>query len=183
MLQPPDKSRLPAVIETPSPVLDPDALRVPVSHQLPPHRDKLGRVTDHVAALTTDLKIWTELQVALLQRKVEGVVGIVDRIQHLIPALKLYVPGALLVVVGLLFLLLTAALGVSALVGSYWLGFGLTTLVLFLVGGVLIALGERKRKESEAVIARIKEDQKRQNAPTREAVADTERLAARQTTV
>lgn len=183
MPPPTDPSLLPAPIETPSPVLDPDAVRVPTSHQLPPHRDKLGRVGDHVAALSADLRIWTELQIALIQRKIEGVVGIFERFQHLLPALKLYIPGALLLVVGLVFLLVTLALGIGAAIGSYWLGFLITTLLLFAVGGLLIFLGERRRKQTEAIVAKIKEDQKKENTPTRDAVADTERLAARQTTV
>ena len=44
--------------------------------------------------------------------------GIVDRIQHLVPALKMYVPGAILVLIGLMFLLVTLALGLGALVGQ-----------------------------------------------------------------
>ena len=180
----PDRSsRLPAVIDHPSPVLDPDAVRVPTTHQLPPHRDKLGRVTDHVAALSADLRVWTELQIALLQRKVEGVVGIVDRIQHLIPALQMYVPGAILVLIGLLFLLVTLALGLGALVGSVWLGFLITTVLLLGAGGVMIWIGRRRQQATEAVIAKLKDDQKSAKSSTRDDVADTERLAARQSTV
>lgn len=176
-------SRLPAIIEQPSPVLDPDALRVDTSHQLPPHRDKLGRVTDHVTALTTDLKVWTELQIALVQRKIEGIVGIFERFQHLIPALKLYIPAALIVLIGLLFLLVTVGLGLGALVGSMWLGFGILTLTLFAVGGLLGFLGWRRQQATEAIVAKIKEAQKQESTATRDAVAATERLSARQSTV
>ena len=176
-------SRLPAPIETPSPVLDPDARRVDTSHQLPPHRDKLGRVTDHVTALTTDVKIWTELQIALIERKIEGVVGIFERFQHLLPALKLYAVAAVLALVGLLFLLVTAGLGLGALVGSYWLGFGILTLVLFAVGGLFGYLGWRQQAKTDAVAAKIKEAQKKEKTPTRDAVAVTERLVAHQSTV
>lgn len=174
------RSTLPAIIEQPSPVLDPDAVRVPTTLQLPPHRDKAGRVADHVAALSADMRAWTELQIALLWRKVEGVVGIFERIQHLVPALKLYVPGALLVVVGLFFLLVTAALGVGALVGSYWLGFLIVTLVLFAVGGGLIWAGRRRQRDAEAVQAKLKEEQKQEQTPTRGHIAEAEGLAARQ---
>ncbi len=174
---------LPAPISQPSPVLDPDAVRVPVSHQLPPHRDKLGRVTDHVAALSADLRVWTELQIALLQRKVEGVVGIVDRLQHLVPALQMYVPGAILVLIGLLFLLVTAALGLGALIGSPWLGFLIVTLTLLVAGGVLIWIGRRRQRETEAVVAKLKDAQKKEKSASRDEIAATERLAARQSAV
>ncbi len=180
---PDPSSRLPAPIEHPSPVLDPDARRIDTAHQLPPHRDKLGRVTDHVAALTADVKMWTELQIALIERKVEGVVGIFERFQHLLPAIKLYAVAALMVLMGLLFLLFTIGFGLGALVGSVWLGFGLLTLILLSIGGLFGVLGWRKQTRTDAVAAKIKEAERNMKSPTRDAVAATERLSARQSTV
>ena len=147
---------------------------------LPPHRDKLERVTDHVAALSADLREWVELRMALVKRQVEGVVGIVERLQHLAEAAKLAVPGALLVILGLLFLLVTIALGLGAALGSYWLGFAIVTAILLAGGGVLLWLAKRRYDESQAILAEAKRQQQGQDTVTREDVATAQRLSAQQ---
>lgn len=178
--RPPAGRDLPAPVDRPSPVLDPDAARRPPSLQLPPHQSKTERIADHMAALSQDLREWTELRIALLQRKVEGVVGIFERIQHLIPALEFYVPGAILGLVGLLFALLTLAFGLGALFGQLWLGFLVVTLLLLLGAGVFIVLGRRRQTEAEAIVAEAKRRDKSVRNVDIDDVREVERLHARQ---
>ncbi len=179
----PPGRHLPAVPSAPSPVLDPAAQRVPTSRQLPPHRTQLGRVADHVAALSQDLREWTELRIALVQRKVEGVIGIFERVQHYVDAAKFFAPALLMGLVGLVFVFVTIALGVAALVGSAWLGFLIVTTALLIVSGVLVVLGLRSVRDAQARVAEAKREQARQNMPSREELQAVEELAARQSTI
>ena len=147
---------LPVPSTTGSPVLDPAAERAPESRMLPPHVGKAGRIGDHLAAISADLREWTELRIALVQRKVEGVVGIFERVQHFVPALKFYVPAAGLALVGALFILVTLAIGLGALLNAYWAGFLIVTLLLLFAAGVLFVLGQRAQKAIEAEVAAAK---------------------------
>lgn len=174
---------LPVVRTEPSPVLDPEAVRVPTSHQLPPHRTQVGRVADHLAALSADLREWTELRIALVQRKVEGVVGIFERLQHYVDAAKYFAPAALLGLIGLVFVFVTLALALGTLLKSWWLGFLIVTALLFLVAGVLIALGLRSVKDAQALVAEAKRKAQRDTLRSREEIEAAERLSARQSTV
>ena len=198
MLQPPDKSRLPAIIETPSPVLDPDARRVDTAHQLPPHRGKIERVTDHLAALSVDAREWVELRIDLVKAEVtEKKDEVVDRAKR--------------VGTGAAYL---AAAGVVAL---YLLGFGLSALAvgvgwalsrhdgagvlrplfwgLLVVCGLLLAtvaglglVGKRKLDAAQAIDAKLKAPDYKESAkttplpPTRRELQGLESAHARQTT-
>ncbi|OZC02683.1 phage holin family protein [Rubricoccus marinus] len=179
---PPRGRNLPARRTIP-PVLDPAATPVPESHQLAPHQTKIERIGDHVAALSADLREYVELRIALVQRKVEGVIGIVERLQHYADAAKFFVPAVVLALVGALFVLLTIAFGIGALLDSVWLGFLITTLVLLAVAGVLAWMGMRKVKEAQAKVVEAKRKQQDERNITREQVQDTERLKARQSVV
>lgn len=174
---------LPTVRSEPSPVLDPDALRVPTSHQLPPHRTQVGRVADHLAALSADLREWTELRIALVQRKVEGVVGIVERLQHYVEAAKFFAPAVLLGLVGLVFVFVTLAIGLGTLLGQLWLGFLVVTVLLLAVASVLVVLGVRRVKEAQALVAEARRQQQRADMRSRADIEEAERLSARQSTV
>ena len=165
------------------PVLDPEITPLPESHQLPPHQTKIERIGDHVAALSADLREYVELRIALVQRKVEGVVGIVERLQHYLDAAMFFVPAALLVLVGVLFLLLSLAFGIAAIVESVWLGFLITTLLLLATAGVLGWVGVKKVKEAQAKVVEAKRKQQDDRNITREQVQDAERLKARQSVV
>lgn len=177
----PLRSDLSALPVDPPPVrVDPVARIAPESHMLPPHVGKAGRIGDHLAALSADLREWTELQIALVQRKVEGVVGIFERIQHLLPALKFYIPAAVLAVVGALFVLVTLAIGLGALIGAYWAGFLIVTLLLLLVAGVLVAMGNRTRKTIEAEVAAAKRDRRAERKVDLDDVRDAQRASVRQ---
>lgn len=174
---------LPAPITEPSPVLDPDAVRVPTSHQLAPHRTQTGRIADHLAAISADLRAWTELRIELVQRKVEGIVGIVERVQHYADAAKYFAPALVLLVIGLVFVFVTLALGIGALVGSAWLGFLIVTVLLLGVAGTLAYVGMRKVKEMQALVLEAKKAEKSHKAPSRAEVQEAERLTATQSAV
>ena len=174
-------STLPAPIREPSPTLAaaPGAPEIaPESRMLPPHQSKTERVADHVAAISADLREWVELRVALIKRQVEGVVGILERVQHLAEAAKLAVPGAILVILGLLFLLVTLALGIGALIGSVWGGFAIVTALLVVAGGVLLWLGKKRYDAAEEAVAEAKRQQRAQRSVTREDVETAERRKA-----
>ena len=176
----PDRTTLPVVPTAPSPTLDPAPLGQ--AFQLPPHQTKVERIGDHVAALSADLREWTELRIALVQRKIEGIVGIVDRIKHLVPALELAIPGVILVLIGLLFALVTLAIGVGVLLGHMGWGFLVVTSLLLVVGGLLIWLGYRRYKEAEAIVAQAKRERKSSDVATREEVQSAQSANVRRST-
>lgn len=176
---PPRGRNLPAPRNIP-PVLDPLSEPVPESHQLPPHQSKLERITEHVAALSADLREYVEIRVALVQRKVEGVVGIVERLQQYVDAAKFFVPAAFLAIVGLVFVFITLGFGLGALFGSVWLGFLATTVLLFMMAGLLVWLGMRSVRQAQAIEAELKRQQRESRQLTREQVQEAEAQTARQ---
>lgn len=176
---PPRGRNLPAPRDLP-PVLDPYAEPVPESRQLPPHQTKLERITEHVAALSEDLREYVEIRIALVQRRVEGVVGIAERLKQYAEAAKFFVPAAFLAIVGLVFIFMTIGFGLGALFGSVWLGFLATTVLLFVLTAVLGWLGMRSIRQAQAVEAELKQQQRDARQITREQVQETERQSARQ---
>lgn len=174
---------LPVPTGEPSPVLDPSASVLPESHQLPPHQGKLDRVTGHIAALSGDLREYVELRIALVQRKVEGIVGQFERFQHYIDAAPLFGAAAFLGVVGLVFVFITLALGIGAAIGSYWAGFLITTVLLLATAGVLVWLGLRKVREAQAVMADAKRRQQREASVSRADIQEAQRLSAQRSAV
>ena len=174
-------STLPAPIREPSPTLaaPPGAPVVaPESRMLPPHQTKTERVADHVAAISADLRDWVELRIALVKRQVEGIVGILERVQHLAEAAKLALPGAVLVVLGLLFLLLTLAFAIGALIDSVWGGFAIVTGLLLVAGGVLLWFAKKRYDEAEEAVAEAKRQQRAERTVTRQDVETAERRKA-----
>ena len=170
----PDRSLLPVKPTEPSPTLDPAAVPVREEFQLPPHQSKVERIGDHMAALSADLREWTELRIALVQRKVEGVVGIMERVQHLSEAAKLAVPGVILLIIGLLFALVTLALGLGAWLGHPGWGFLIVTSVLILVSVVLIWMGSRRYKRAQAVVAQAKRERLDAETATRKEIQEAQ---------
>lgn len=171
---------LPAVRANPSPVLDPDTVVAPESRMLPPHVGKAGRIGDHLAALSADIREWTELRIALVQRKVEGVVGILERVQHLQDAIVFYAIAAVTALLGGFFVLVTLAIGLGALIGAYWAGFLIVTLVLLLVAGVAAAIGRRKHKQVDAKVAEAKRKRRSEREVDLEDVQAAQRASVRQ---
>ena len=178
----PPVSTLPAPIREPSPTLAaaPEGRPqvAPESRMLPPHHTKVERVADHVAAISADLREWTELRIALVKRQIEGIVGILERLQHLAEAAKLAVPGIVLILIGLMFLLVTLALGIGALIGSVWGGFAIVTLILLVAGGVLAWLGKKRYDEAEEAVAEAKRIERSQRHVSREDIETAERRKA-----
>ncbi len=153
----PTPSTLPAPITEPSPTLAGLAPTpggapqvAPESRMLPPHQTKLDRVTGHVAALSADLREWTELRIDLVKRQIEGIQAQIERFQHYAAAAGFFVPAALLALTAVLFLFVTVALGIGALLGSYAWGFFVTTLLLLVGAAVLGWLGLRSVREAQA---------------------------------
>lgn len=104
---------------------------VPLDHRLPVHRNKVGRITEHAAELSADLREWVELRVQLLKKEVE------ERIEGRLSAVKgLAIVGVVAAIAGL-FALVTLAIGLGAAFGGrYWLGFLIVTLLLAAVAFV-----------------------------------------------
>ena len=123
---------------------------------LPPHQTKLDRVTGHLAALSADLRDWTELRVDLVKRQIEGVQAQIDRVQHFVDAAGFFVAALGLAIIALLFVFVTIALGIGALLGSPGWGFLVTTLLLLLGAGLSAVLGLRRvrARQAEALEAR-----------------------------
>ena len=176
-------STLPVPVSQPSPTLDPTARVLPESHQLPPHQNKLDRVTGHLASLSADLREYVELRIALVQRKVEGVVGQFERFQHYLDAAPFFAAAAFLGVVGLVFVFITLALIIGAAIGSYWAGFLITTLLVLAGAGVLVWVGLRKVREAQAVLAEAKRRQQSEENVSREDIEKAQRLNAQRSAV
>ena len=174
-------STLPALRREPSPTLAAapgGASIVPESRMLPPHQTKTERVADHVAAISADLREWTELRIALVKRQVEGVVGILERVQHLQDAAVLAVPGIVLILIAVMFLLVTLALGIGAAIGSTWGGFAIVALLLLAGGGVLVWLGKRRYDRSQEELAEAKRVERDQRDVSREDIETAQRRKA-----
>ena len=193
---------LPAPIENPSPVLDPDARRVDTAQQLPPHRGKVGRVTDHLAAISADAREWVELQIELIRNEVTEKVDMVTaKVNQVAEVGKVIEAGGLFFpiagFVGLYafgFLLATVAVGIGWAFASegatvlrplFW-GLLILTFLLLLIVGVSILIGMRRVDKSRAIEASLKmpdvseSDQMTPLPNTRHQLQDLERDHARQ---
>ena len=146
--------------DVPSPL---DPVPVDESRMLPPHQTKLDRVVGHVAALSEDLREWTELRIDLAKRQIEGVQAQIERFQHYADAARFFLPAALLGVTAVFFVFITVALGIGELVGSAALGFLITTVLLAVVAGILGWLGLKsvRRAQERADEARRRDRVKR----------------------
>ncbi len=176
-------STLPVPVREPSPVLDPSARVAPENHQLPPHQTKLDRVTGHVASLSSDLREYVELRIALVQRKVEGIVGQIERFQHYLDAAPLFVAAAFLAIVGLVFVFLTLALGIGTAIGSFWAGFLITTVLIVVGAAVLGWLGLRKVREAQAIETEAKRRRQHEGKVNRDDIEKAQRLNAQRSAV
>ena len=149
---------------------------------LPPHQTKLDRVTGHLAALSGDLREWTELRITLVKRQIEGVQAQIERVQHLLEAAPFFVGALVLAIIALLFLFVAIALGIGKLVGGVGWGFLITTGLSVVAAVLLGVLGMRKirKKQEEAAEARrLARDQNERDPETlRQAQADAVRNAA-----
>lgn len=203
----PNGRNLPAPLMEPSPVLDPDAARAPVSHQLPPHVSKAGRIGDHLAAISADLREIVELRIELLKvelssltdkidgykNKVDGLKVKLERfadlIDHFPDIVKFAAPAVVLAFYLLGFVLATLAIGIGWALGHLFWGALIVTGLLFVVVGVLATLALRRYKRANAITARQKPTPKAEESDaatpgpkTRHQLQDLEREHARQST-
>ena len=162
----------------------------PESRQLPPHQGKLARIGDHVASLSTDLKEWVELRIDLAKAEVrEAVNTLKASLKRKGIAVAFLAAAGVLALYALGFLFGALAWGLAALLGSAWLGMLVTSLLLFVVVGVLAWLGKRKLDEDQAIEARarvssIKEsDQINPMPPSTRQIQDLEAQKARASAV
>lgn len=123
------------------------------AHQLPAHRGKVGRVTDHVKGAADSLTDWFELRIALLKREIKDEV---ESAKEQAAALgKAYGVAAVLALVAALVLLFVLGFLFSALWGlllgsgnELWsLTLGYFTLTALLGLGALVALRRAKRTQ------------------------------------
>ena len=123
------------------------------AHQLPAHRGKVGRVTDHVKGAADSLTDWFELRIALLKREVKDEV---QAAKEQAAALgKAYGMAAVLALVAALVLLFVLGFLFSALWGlllgtghELWsLTLGYLTLTLLLGLGALLAFRKARRTQ------------------------------------
>ena len=89
---------------------------------MPPHQTKVERIGDHVAALSADLREYVELRIALVQAKGGGRRRTSEGGSSSISTREYFVPAGFLGIIGIVFVFITLALGIGALVGSAWLG-------------------------------------------------------------
>ena len=195
---PDPSSRLPAVIETPSPVLDPDARRVGTTHQLPPHRGKVARVTDHLAALSVDAREWVELRIDLVKAEVtEKKDEVMDKAKRIgTGAAFLAAAGVVaLYLIGFVLSALAVGVGWAAADGDgsdvlrplFWGLLAVCGLLLAVVA-VLALIGKSKLDAAQAIDAKLKAPEMREATetaplpPGRARLQEMEAAHARQTT-
>ena len=101
----------------------------------PPGRRPLGPdadMTDMLGHLAEETRRYVELQIELAKMQaLQGLAG------GLYDAVKIAAAASLLSMAGL-FLVIAFALGVSAWLGSYWLGLTVTGLLLLVAGGAML---------------------------------------------
>ena len=96
-----------------------------VMHQLPAHRNKAERVTDHAKGLVDDVKEWVDLRIELVRGEIEAFVD--NRVGQMRGLIVFGVAAAL---TGL-YALITLAIVIGALTGGrYWIGFLVVNLIL-----------------------------------------------------
>lgn len=124
-------------------------------HQLPAHRGKVGRITDHVKGAAENLTEWIELRIALLRREVKDEIDAAKSQAKTLA--KAYGSAALFALLAALILLiwlgflLSAAwgllLGPDAALWSLTLGFLTLGLLLGLIAMILFKRAQRKQHE------------------------------------
>jgi hypothetical protein len=107
---------------------------VSVDHRLPAHRGKVGRISDQLAGLSTDVREIVELRIELLKREV------MEQVEGRISTVKGQALVAGLAALTAMFLLVAIALGIGMLLGHSFWGF------LIVTGVFLLATLVAKRK-------------------------------------
>lgn len=159
---PPQPERTATAPAPPHAAVEADS-RLETSRQLPPHRGKVGRISDHVAALSNDVTEWVELRIELAKAEVrEKVEEVEEKAKRQATPLVFFAAAGVVGLYLLGFFLTTLAWAVAWMVGdwevngpAFW-GFLVVTLLLALVAGVLLAIGKRKQNEAQAIEARLK---------------------------
>lgn len=145
---PPAQSSVPARTGDGAPILDDE-------HQLPVHKGKVGRVTDHVKGAADSLTDWFELRIALLKREVKDEIAAkkakaeeLGKAYGILAVLALVTAVLALFVFGFLFSALWGLLiGEGHELWSLTAGFG--TLFLLFAIGALIAKNRAEKKTRE----------------------------------
>ena len=145
---------------------------------LPPHQSKVERVTGHLAALSADLREWTELRIDLVKRQVEGIQGQIERLQHYLDSAVFFVLALGCGLAGLTFLFVALAFGIGALVGSLGAGFLITALLLLVAGAALGWVGVQRVRRAEKEAAEARKQERDAKHRTRDDISKTELEAA-----
>ncbi|MEM6327901.1 MAG: phage holin family protein [Bacteroidota bacterium] len=171
--------------------LDPPSASVPEGRSLPPHRNKLERVGDHVAAISADLQEYVELRIALAKAEVnEKKEELITQAQKKAKPIGFYVAGGFfgLYLLGFTFALIAAGFawifGASEIFPPAFFGILVAWGLLLLLTVVPILIGRRlqTKNEIEATLkaTEVPADSSR---PTRAQIQDQERTHARQSAV
>jgi hypothetical protein len=115
----------------------------PPSRQLPSGKNSIQRITDQSKGLVDDLKDWVDLRIKLAQVEVE------QRIQAKIGDIALKVAPIIVGALGVLFLLVTLALGLGWWLGQNFWGFLIVTLLLFIVAAILRAISQQRQRRRQ----------------------------------
>lgn len=132
-------------------------------HQLPVHKGKVGRVTDHVKGAANSLTDWFELRIALLKREVKDEIQTVK--SQATEMAKAYGAVAVLALVAAVVALFVAGFLFSALWGlllgddaELWsLTLGFFTLMLLFAIGAFVSLRRAEKKKQHLSIFSDKE--------------------------
>jgi hypothetical protein len=150
--RPPSTTR-PAPGAAGAPILD-------EGHQLPVHKGKVGRVTDHVKGAADNLTDWFELRIALLKREVKDEIDTVKRqVQELA---KAYGAVAVFAIVALLAAFFMGGFMFVALC-SIWLTLSLSLFLGWFVYTVLFAIATlvllRRAKKKQKTLPLFSKEQ------------------------
>jgi hypothetical protein len=143
-----------------------------MEHQLPVHKGKVGRVTDHVKGAANSLTDWFELRIALLKREVKDEIEAAKKQGSELA--KAYGAAAVLGLVAAVVALFVAGFLFSALWGlllgegselwSLTLGF-FTLMLLFAIGAAISLNKAEKKKKQLALFSGKNSDRTPDSAP------------------
>ncbi len=102
-------------------------------HSLPPHGNKVQRMSGHARGIVGDVQAWIDLKFKLTQLQIER------KIERRLNRLAVSVIVALFSAMAGFFALVTAALGLGAWLGHPAWGFLIVTVLLFLIAGIVQA--------------------------------------------
>lgn len=152
----------------PVPDLDPPPPPVPPPARIalpngipsaPPSTSRVERITDHLSALSVDLREWVELRIELAKAEVrETVDDVKGKAKRKGVTIGLVAVAALLALYGLGFVFGAISAGFAEWLGHEAWGDAVTALLIFVIAGILVWIAKRRLDQDSAIEAHARVD-------------------------